>query len=165
MNPLNSAIFSFETNFLCIGEGITTPTIINPGEGVFSSNSGLDLNVTSGAINADNSSLGVYLVTNQTEGICPDSVSIEITIEDCSSIEENQLVFTLIPNPCSNTIAVSSNQGGFIYIYSSHGDLVYKGVKNPELPLNILTENYCPGLYYISFYNSEKSSIQKLIKL
>ena len=166
MNPLNSANFYYESNSLCIGEGIITPTVINPGQGVFSSTAtGLDLDISSGAINTDNSSPWIYLVTHQTGGICPDSVSLEIWIEECSSLKENNLEFSLIPNPCINTIDISSKQGGFIYIYSSFGELVYKGVKTPELPLKILTENYCPGLYYISFYNGEKSSIQKLIKL
>ena len=97
-------------------------------------------------------------------------IDLSIAYQDSGGIftkrcKENNLEFSLIPNPCINTIDISSKQGGFIYIYSSLGELVYKGVKTPELPLKILTENYCPGLYYISFYNSEKSSIQKLIKL
>jgi hypothetical protein len=165
MNPLNSANFFFESNSMCIGEGILIPTVMNPGEGVFSSTTGLELDVASGAINVDNSSLGVYVVTHQTDGTCPDSVSIEISIEDCTALEENNLEFSLIPNPCTHTIEVSSNQGGIISIYTSHGDLIYKGFKTPELSLNILTQKYSPGIYYIAFHNSENSSVQKLIKL
>ncbi len=166
MNPLNSANFTYESNSLCIGEGIITPTVINSGQGVFSSSaSGLDLDISSGAINTDNSSPWVYLVTYQTGGICPDSVSIEIWIEECSSIKENNIEFSLIPNPCINTIDISSNQGGFICIYSSQGDLIFKGIKDPEVPLNISTQYYSPGVYYISFFNREQSSVQKFIKL
>jgi hypothetical protein len=165
MNPLNSAGFLFASFSICIGEGIITPTVANPGEGVFSSTTGLELDDESGAINADNSSLGVYVVTHQTEGTCPDSVSIEIIIEDCTALDENNLEFSLIPNPCSNTIEFNSNQGGIISIYTSHGDLVYNGFKTPELSLNIITQQYSPGIYYINFHNGEKSSVQKLIKL
>ena len=165
MNPLNSATFFFESFSICLGEGIITPTVTNPGEGVFTSTVGLDLDMTSGAINTDNSSIGAYLVTHQTEGTCPDSVSIEITIEDCSSLDEINVAFNLEPNPCTNAIDVTSDQGGSISIYSTFGEVVYTGIKNPGIPLQILTQNYSSGIYYISFHRQGKREVLKLIKL
>ena len=154
-----------ESFSICLGEGIITPTVTNPGEGVFTSTVGLDLDMTSGAINTDNSSIGAYLVTHQTEGTCPDSVSIEITIEDCSSLDEINVAFNLEPNPCTNAIDVTSDQGGSISIYSTFGEVVYTGIKNPGIPLQILTQNYSSGIYYISFHRQGKREVLKLIKL
>ncbi len=165
MNPLNSATFFFESFSICLGEGIITPTVTNPGEGVFTSTVGLDLDMTSGAINTDNSSIGAYLVTHQTEGTCPDSASTEITIEDCSSLDEINVAFNLEPNPCTNAIDVTSDQGGSISIYSTFGEVVYTGIKNPGIPLQILTQNYSSGIYYISFHRQGKREVLKLIKL
>ena len=165
MNPLNSANFFFESFSICIGEGIITPTVTNPGEGVFTSTLGLDLDMASGAINSDNSSIGAYLVTHQTEGNCPDSVSIEITIEDCSSLDEINLAFNLEPNPCTNAIDVTSDQGGLISIYTTFGEIIYTGIKSPGIPLQIHTHNYSSGIYYISFQRQGKKEVLKLIKL
>ena len=163
MNPLNYASFSYGSTSLCIGDGIVTPTVDN--QGVFSASIGLEINLTSGSINTDNSAVGVYLVTHETIGTCPDSVSSEITIENCSSIEENNLAFSLNPNPCKNSIELTSDQGGLIYISSSVGELVYQEIKNPGSSLQISTNDFSPGIYYISFSNKKRSRVKKLIKL
>ena len=164
MNPLNSADFIFETNPICTGQGIISPIVINPGEGMFSSTAGLDLNENNGAINADNSSIGSYLVTHQTGGTCPDSVSVEVLIEDCSSLGENHLEFVVEPNPFMEEIEIRSDYGGLISIYSALGEVTYTGNKSPGIPLHISTKHYETGIYYVSLSENKKYRVQKLIK-
>ena len=164
MNPLNSADFIFETNPICTGQGIISPIVINPGEGMFSSTPGLDLNENNGAINADNSSIGSYLVTHQTGGTCPDSVSVEVLIEDCSSLGENHLEFIVEPNPFMEEIEIRSDYGGLISIYSALGEVTYTGNKSPGIPLHISTKHYETGIYYVSLSENKKYTVQKLIK-
>ena len=50
-------------------------------------------------------------------------------------------------------------------IYSTFGEVVYTGIKNPGIPLQILTQNYSSGIYYISFHRQGKREVLKLIKL
>ena len=163
MNPLNSAGFTYGSTELCIDIGIVTPTVNN--QGVFSASAGLDINVMNGAINTDNATIGIYLITHETEGTCPDSVSSEITLENCSSIEENNWAFSIHPNPCINSIEILSEYGGLICISSSIGDLIYQGEKNTGETLQISSKYFSPGIYYISFSRGKKSSVKKLIKL
>ena len=163
MNPLNYASFSYGSTSLCIGDGIVTPTVDN--QGVFSASMGLEINLTSGAINTDNSAVGVYLVTHETEGSCPDSVSSEITVENCSSIQENDRVFRCKPNPFHDYVELTTDDEGEIFLYSSMGDLVYHDRKKASTSLQINTQNLPPGLYYISFLNGKQEQRRKLIKL
>ncbi len=163
MNPLNSAGFTYGSTELCLGNGIVTPTADN--QGVFSASGGLEINTANGAINTDNAIEGVYLITHETEGTCPDSVSAEITLEDCSSLDENELLFSIEPNPCQHELIVHSSFTGEIFIYSSLGELVSKGLKVSSSKLRISTENIDPGVYFVVFKSGTKQSSLKLIKL
>ena len=163
MNPLNSAGFTYGSTELCIDIGVVTPTVDN--QGVFSASAGLDINVMNGAINTDNETIGVYLITHETEGTCPDSVSSEITLENCSSIEENNWAFSIQPNPCQDEISVHSDFIGEVCVFSSIGEAVLTVPKMTQTKLQINTTHLRSGVYYVSFTNGMKKSVLKLIKL
>ena len=163
MNPLNSAGFTYGSTELCVGIGIVTPTVDN--QGVFSASAGLDINIINGAIDTDNATVGVYLITHETEGTCPDSVSAEITIEDCSSLDEHDVLFSIQPNPCQDELTVHSGFTGEIMVYSSLGELVLQTLKTSLSEQMMSTKNLKPGVYFVGFKNGSKQSVIKLIKL
>ncbi len=78
--PPDDATFTYPTGTFCQTGSSVTPTINTPG-GTFSvSPSGLDIDPSTGTINPQNSNTGTYTVTYTTNGNCPNSYSMDITI-------------------------------------------------------------------------------------
>ena len=111
MNPLISAQFDYGSLSLCQGDGIAVPQIQN--QGLFSASLGLDIDPISGSISIDNSDIGFYTITHETNGICPDSVSMELNISNYIEIS-----FTLSEDVICDTassLELNATPAGGIY--------------------------------------------------
>ena len=81
INPSDNASFTYPSATYCISGSPQTPTITGLPGGVFiSSPAGLTLNPSTGTITLSTSALGVYLLSYITNGTCPDTSSITMTI-------------------------------------------------------------------------------------
>lgn len=83
VNPSDDASFTYPSATFCQSGNNPTPTITGISGGVFSSSPvGLSINQTTGVINLATSTLGPYTLTYKTSGLCPDSSSIIMTIDN-----------------------------------------------------------------------------------
>lgn len=81
ITPLDNASFTYPSATYCISGPAQTPTITGLPGGVFSATpAGLAINATTGIIDLSTSLIGVYNVTYTTNGTCPNSSSITLTI-------------------------------------------------------------------------------------
>ena len=77
-NDINDASFNYGNNILCIGDSIIECD--NLEEGIYSAETGLSIDINNGAINTNESALGIYNIVHQTFGACPDTAETVITI-------------------------------------------------------------------------------------
>ena len=81
ITPADDASFVYTSATYCQSGSNPTPTITGLTGGVFSSSpAGLSLNTTTGAINLALSSLNIYTLSYTTNGICPNTSTIVMTI-------------------------------------------------------------------------------------
>jgi len=81
INPSDDASFTYTSATYCQSGSIQVPTITGLPGGTFSSvPSGLSINPVTGAINLSLSALGVYTLSYSTNGGCPSTSSITMTI-------------------------------------------------------------------------------------
>ncbi len=82
INALDDPSFSYSSSTYTTVDADPTPTITGVTGGIFSSTSGLSLNVSSGVIDLSASTPGSYNVTYTTSGACPNSSIQSLTIEE-----------------------------------------------------------------------------------
>lgn len=81
INPSDDAAFTYTSATYCQSGSIQVPTITGLPGGIFSSTpSGLSINPVTGAIDLSLSALGVYTLSYSTNGGCPSTSSITMTI-------------------------------------------------------------------------------------
>lgn len=81
INPSDNASFTYTSATYCTSGNPQTPTITGlPGGTFLSTPAGLTLNPSTGTITLSASALGVYLLSYITNGTCPDTSSITMTI-------------------------------------------------------------------------------------
>ena len=83
ITPADDASFVYTSATYCQSGTNPTPTITGLAGGVFSSSpAGLSLNPTTGAINLGLSALNIYTLSYTTNGTCPNTSTITMTITD-----------------------------------------------------------------------------------
>jgi len=85
VNPKDNAGFSYSPNTFCQTGTNPSPTITGLTGGTFSSTSGLTINPSTGLITLGTSTLGTYNVLYTTNGTCPNSASVSVTITNAPS--------------------------------------------------------------------------------
>lgn len=80
VDQIDDATFSYFRTTLCQSDNDQTPTINFSGGTFSSSPGGLSINVTSGVISVATSNLGTYTITYFTNGPCPNSSTVSVTI-------------------------------------------------------------------------------------
>ncbi len=81
VNPMDDASFVYPSATYCTSGTPQTPSITGLPGGTFSATpAGLSINPTTGTIDLGASSLGVYILSYTTNGICPNTSSITMTI-------------------------------------------------------------------------------------
>ncbi|MES2285618.1 MAG: gliding motility-associated C-terminal domain-containing protein, partial [Bacteroidota bacterium] len=101
INPSDNASFTYPSATYCISGTPQTPTITGlPGGTFISSPAGLSINPSTGMITLSTSALGAYILSYITNGACPDTSSIIMTITNANPLAN----FSYPGSPfCQNT--------------------------------------------------------------
>ena len=106
----------------------------------------------------------VYGTLNQ----CSNSNQIDITVQNCTSIEKNNDFlhdFKLFPNPANNFITIDlGNKTGTIEIINSMGSIIFQEDLNGINLLNINLNNWTKGIYFVKYSNKNNNlKVKKFI--
>ncbi len=130
-NELDSINFSYSKNEYCMGESNPIPSFSGLlGGNYISSQEGIVLNASTGAINLETSLEGIYQVTYQSTGSCPNQKSQKIEIIGTPVVGEltNQLV---CQNSFFDTIKFNGYAASFEWINSNQSiGLQGSGINN-----------------------------------
>ena len=145
--PLDDPGFSYASSTFCQTASDPSATVTGLAGGIFSGSAGLVFsNVSNGTIQLSASSVGTYTVTYSTNGACPSSLSVPLTITTAPSA-----VFTYNASPYCQTqsnplpaFAPGASGGTF----SSTAGLVFVSTATGEVDLSAST----PGTYTITNY-------------
>ena len=80
INALDNAGFNYSASAYCVNGVDPTPTITGVPGGTFSSTAGLSINTSTGVIDVSASTPGTYNVSYTTNGTCPNSSVVSVTI-------------------------------------------------------------------------------------
>lgn len=80
--PVPSSNYGYPSYAYCdaAATGVISPTFVDNSGGVFSAGGGLSINSTTGDIDLDASSLGLYTIQYITSGVCPDTTLQNFTV-------------------------------------------------------------------------------------
>jgi PKD repeat protein len=85
ITALDDASFNYGASSYCQSDSNPTPTITGLAGGAFYAlPPGISINPSTGTINPSSSNVGTYIITYTTNGTCPNSSSVNITINDCT---------------------------------------------------------------------------------
>jgi len=145
ITPLDSSAFSYTGSTFCQTGTNPTPTVTGLSGGLFSSTSGLVfINAATGEINLTGSTLGTYDVYYTTNGVCPnsDTVSVTITVAPSAAFNYSAPFCQTAANPLplfslgSSAGVFSSSPAGLVFVDSNTGEI--------DLP------NSIPGSYTLT---------------
>jgi gliding motility-associated-like protein len=147
VTPLDDASFSYPSPTYCtIGGTNPTPTVTGLGGGTFTATpAGLSINATTGVINLGASSVNTYAVKYTTNGACPNSKTVNLTIVGSADATFSyagtpycQYAPNAFPifNPGSSAGVFSAVPAGLVFVNTSTG----------EVDLNAST----PGTYTVT---------------
>ncbi|GAA0716821.1 hypothetical protein GCM10009430_12920 [Aquimarina litoralis] len=80
INALDDPSFNYNASAYCVDDADPIPTITGLTGGTFSSNTGLSINTATGQIDVSASTPNTYTVTYTTNGTCPNSSNVSVTI-------------------------------------------------------------------------------------
>ena len=147
VKPLDNANFTYPSPTYCTSGGTNpTPTITGLAGGTFSATpAGLSLNASTGVINLGASTVNTYSIKYTTNGVCPNTKSVNLTIVGSANATFTYGAATYCqygPNPLPNFTpgtsagTFSANPAGLVFVNTSTG----------EVDLNAST----PGAYTIT---------------
>lgn len=140
INSADDASFTYDNTNYCKNGSNTGPIVIGTGGGTFSSAAGLVLNSSTGQINVSASSSGMYVVTYQTTGICPDldSINIQITEVDVSTSLNGVTISASTQNAaatfqwldCDNGLSPIIGETGSSFTPTTNGNYAVQVIEN-----------------------------------
>lgn len=107
----------------------------------------------------DGESIYVAFVNRTNNGFKLYVDDVKVTKDDASSLEENELSFSIYPNPVNDVINISAENVENVVIYSSNG---LKMIESENTSINVSKLN--PGVYFLEISASNSVGIQKFIK-
>ncbi|HEY9083183.1 MAG TPA: gliding motility-associated C-terminal domain-containing protein [Vicingaceae bacterium] len=116
VNPSDAALFNYPQNNYCITDANPTPTITGTVGGTFTINNSGTINSSTGEINIALSGVGTFNITYTTNGTCPDTNTVTITI-----VSSGDATITPAGPFCENdaaTTLTSAQAGG---VWSGNG--------------------------------------------
>ena len=161
VNPAPYAYFEFSETEIC-DYGPALSWVANPAGGVLSGDG-----VTNNWFNTEDAVVGLnvvtYTVTNEFN--CTATASDELTVDDCSGIDEADGIRTkLYPNPVADMLYISSRENANLRIYNHAGMLVesINAVSGTRLDVSA----YASGIFHVEFIFQDGSTEQvKFVKL
>lgn len=123
ISPLDDASFSYNSSALCELAPNELPTITGLTGGTFSGSTGLNISSSSGEIDLNTTSIGNYDVIYQTNGACPNSDTVQVSV---NSKPELALNFSTPPacfGGSDGSALVNATQGTptYNYVWSNGG--------------------------------------------
>ena len=85
VNPSDTAAFTYSSGSYCLTDPNSLPNITGTAGGNFTINNGGIINSTTGELNINSSGVGTFIITYTTNGTCPDTSSIVVTINNISN--------------------------------------------------------------------------------
>ncbi len=146
VNPQDDASFTYTSATFCQSGANQTPVITGLTGGTFSSTpAGLVLNSSTGTIDVATSALGAYTVTYTTNGICPNTSSVIITINTASSANFTYSGSPFYQNGTNPSPIFGSGASAGIFTATPAG-LVFVNVNTGEIDVALSA----PGTYTIT---------------
>ncbi|MCB9023523.1 MAG: T9SS type A sorting domain-containing protein [Lentimicrobiaceae bacterium] len=143
--PMDDASFSYSSSTLCQSGFSGVPNAAFPGGTYTASPAGLDINAADGNINLTTSTAGTYTITHLTNGPCPDTESITLTVvlsPSASFSYPANSFCTTASNPLP-VFPVGSSAGTFS---ATPAGLVFVSTFTGEINLQATT----PGVYSVT---------------
>ena len=160
----NVAIDLFDPDTVCSGGALITVPAATPPGGTYSGTgvSGTDF---------DPSTPGTFTVTytfTDTDG-CTNDAGTDITVLDCSAIEENEVDgVTILPNPSNGIFNIVYDNHALdkvsIVIRDMSGKIVHKSNSDQADVNEQININAANGIYLLEFKAGDKTNQYKLIK-
>ncbi|MGZ3902915.1 MAG: T9SS type B sorting domain-containing protein, partial [Bacteroidia bacterium] len=145
VNPMDNPAFTYSPATFCQSGSNPTPVITGLSGGTFSGTGGLVFaNTSTGTINLSANAIGTYTVTYNTNGVCPNSQSVPVTITTAPSA-----AFSYTATPyCQNSTNPLPNfgSGASAGSFSSGAGLVFVNTGTGEVNLAAST----PGTYTVT---------------
>ncbi|MEX2485969.1 MAG: T9SS type A sorting domain-containing protein [Brumimicrobium sp.] len=163
------ASFEYDSTEFCLNYTNVVPSINGTPGGIFSAEPGIAINSLTGQIGTEASTPGQYWIYYTTPGTeCQDIDSVQITIDECVSLDELTLNdISVYPNPSKDVLNYEISQiNGEVQVVmiDAIGNLVYQNnVKENEKKQQINVENVENGIYMIKFQSSNKSITKRVV--
>jgi gliding motility-associated-like protein len=147
INPSDDASFVYTSGTYCQSGANPTPTITGLPGGSFSATpAGLSINPATGTINLATSLLGIYTLTYTTNGICPNTRSITMTIGNTTpSANFNYTGSSFCPSGNNPFPIFASGASAGVFSATPAG-LVFVNANTGQINLALST----PGTYTVS---------------
>lgn len=145
--PLDNAGFSYASSTFCQTATDPGATITGLSGGVFSGSAGLVFsNISNGTIQLSANSVGTYTVTYNTNGACPNSLAVPVTITTAPSAAFSYNASPYCQNQSNPLPAFAPGASGGTF--SSNAGLVFSSAATGEVDLSAST----PGTYTVTNY-------------
>ena len=112
VNAQDSAAFSYAASAYCANGTDPTPTITGTTGGAFTSTAGLVINSGTGEIDLDASTVGTYLITYTTTGVCSANQSVNVTINAADNAGFSYSASSYEPTDTDPTPTITGLTGG-----------------------------------------------------
>ncbi len=143
----DNAAFTYSSATYCQSGINPTPSITGLSGGTFSATpAGLAVNSSTGSINLSASSLGTYTLTYSTNGSCPGSSSITMTIGNTTPSANFSFAGSPLCASANNPFPVFSGGSSAGSFTASPAGLVFVNVNTGEINMSLST----PGTYTIT---------------
>ncbi len=108
----DDATFSFDAGSYCSNDPNPTPTITGTTGGTFTTTAGLSIDEDTGEIDIANSTPATYTITYTTNGTCPDSSDVEVTIIQQDDANFSFDASSYCTNDSNPTPTITGTSGG-----------------------------------------------------
>jgi hypothetical protein len=161
VNQISATTFSAinSTNLFCLYSSSFPLTSGAPAGGIYSGPG-----VSNGIFNPQTAGIGthtlVYAYTGT--GACTGSDSIQVTVELCLNIPENNSaeMISVYPNPGDGAFTISTSEKEFsVFVYDVLGNKIYSGVNEKTIDITSQPQ----GIYFIRLIAGNKIYSQKII--
>jgi Secretion system C-terminal sorting domain/Metallo-peptidase family M12 len=154
---------------------LASDSIICPGQTVTFNLSGANsYTVNPGGLNGSNVTVNpltttIYTITGANNIPCLADTAITVLVDNCNLVDiskhELNNRFAIYPNPATTSFVIESDIDAFqITVLDVLGSEVYKGSSDRKQKLNINTESWKKGIYFIRLHKNLKTiDVKKLI--
>lgn len=109
---------------------------------------------------------GTYTVTTTASNGCQATDAMQVFSDDCASLTEESIAFSVYPNPTSEMVTITStlNTEATILVYNLEGKIVHQArISGNEKQINL--SDLSNGTYLLKITNALQSTTFRIIKL